>query len=174
MSGWSTSWRRGSAELSGTGSSSGSSGPEAVRLHLSGGSRLLAVGSPVVLVGLGGYGVVRGGLSSPGAVVLLLGLVLAGLAAWELPWSSEVDGAGVRWRALARERRVPWDEVVAVERHRRRGSGALVVRTIEQGKLALSDVAERPAEWDHLRALVSQHAPGAAFPEPPPGHPFHR
>jgi hypothetical protein len=145
-----------------------------VRLHVSTGLRLLTIGSPLLLIVLGAYGVALGGTSSPGGVVLVVGLVLAVLAAWTLPWTTELDASGVRWRSVARERRIDWDDVVALERHRGRPDGPLVMRTVEHGKLALSDTVEHPAEWDELRELLAVHAPGAAMPDPPPNHPFHR
>lgn len=145
-----------------------------VELRLSTSVRVLAVGAPLVLVALGLYGVLRGGLVSPGGVVAVVGVLIGVAAAWELPWSTEIGDDGVRRRALLRQRHVGWDDVVAFERHRRRPDGALVLRTIERERVVLADVTEPPAAWDRIREIVTTCAPGAAFPDPPPTHPFHR
>lgn len=144
-----------------------------MQLRLSRSTRVLAIASPVVLVGLGGFGAVRGGLASPGTGLLLVGVVLGLSAAWVLPWESTLDADGVHRRSLLRRQDVPWDDVVAVERHRHRADGPLVLRTTDRERLVLTDVVETPGEWDALREFVGRAAPGAAVPEPPPGHPFH-
>jgi len=142
-----------------------------VHLRPSSTTAFLGVVSPLVLVVLGGVGVAGGGLATPGGVILLVGLVLAVAVAWELPWRSDIDEHGIVRRSVLRTLRVGWDDVVAFERGGRRRGGALVARTVD-GRLALSDAPERPDQWDALRLLVSDHAPGVVVPPPPRGHPF--
>ena len=136
-------------------------------------TRVLAVVSPSLLLGFGLYGV-AGSWSGPGPILLGLGIALTVAVLRSIPWSSEVGESGVEVRMPGRRVLVAWDDVVAFERHRagRKGSGALVLRDMEGHKIALCDVAERPAEWDTLRELVARYAPGVAVASPPPGHPF--
>ena len=147
--------------------------PTALRLSASMLTRGLAVVSPSLLLGLGLYGV-AGSWRGPGPILLCLGIVLTVAVLRSIPWSSEVGPSGVEVRMPGKRVEVAWDDVVAFERHRagRRGNGALVVRDMVGHKTALSDVAERPAEWDTLRELVARYAPGVAVSSPPPGHPF--
>jgi hypothetical protein len=145
-----------------------------VELRLSTSMRVLAVVSPLVLLGLGLYGVVRGGVRTPGAVLVVVAVLVGGAAAWVLPWVTTMDADGVHRRSLLRRHDVPWDEVVAIERHRRRANGPLVLRTVGRDRIALADAVERPAQWDSMREVVRLHAPGAAVPDPPTTHPFHR
>lgn len=132
----------------------------------------LSVASPALLIVLGLVGVVGGGLYTPGGVVLLIGLVVFVLVAWELPRRTRIDATGVHRRSLLRREHVEWDDVIAFERGGRRAAGALIVRTIGGARRALSDAPERPDQWDALRLVVSDHAPGVAVPPPPRGHPF--
>jgi hypothetical protein len=132
----------------------------------------LGLASPALLIVLGLVGVIGGGLATPGGVVLVVGLVVLGLVAWEVPWRCRIDADGVHRRSLVRREDVAWDDVVAFERGGRRRGGGLIVRTIRGTRRALSDATERPDQWDALRMLVSDHAPGVAVPPPPRGHPF--
>jgi hypothetical protein len=134
---------------------------------------ILAIASPGVLVVLGLVGVVGGGLATPGGAILVIGLVLFVAVAWEVPWRTTIDAVGVHRRSLVRTEHVEWDDVAAFERGGRRSAGALVVRTLEGRRRALSDAPERPDQWDALRLLVSDHAAGVVVPPPPEGHPFH-
>lgn len=147
--------------------------PTSLRLSASTLTRVLAVVSPSLLVGFGLYGV-AGSWRGPGPVLLVLGVALAVAVVRSIPWSSEVCEPGVEVRFPGRQVVLGWDEVVAFERHKagRKASGALVVRDIDGHRTALTDVAERPADWDTLRELVARFAPGVAVPPPPPGHPF--
>lgn len=147
----------------------------ALHLTASLGTRVLAVVSPLVLVGLGVYGVL-GTWAGPGPVLVVFGVALAVAVARSIPWRCSVGADGVEVAMPAKRVVVPWDDVIAFERHRqgRRGGGALIVRDKDDHRTALCDVAERPADWDTLRELVSLHAKGVAVPPPPPGHPFLR
>lgn len=137
--------------------------------------RMLTVGSPMLLVGLGGYGTARGGTGAPGFWLLIAGIVVLAAAVVTMPWTTTVDPRGIHLRSLLRRRVIPWDDVVAFERpHRGRQERPLVVRTIDGRRLPLSDRPERPADWDHLRELVDAVAPGVAVGPPPPLHPFNR
>lgn len=144
-----------------------------IRASLSG--RLLTIGSPLLLVALGGYGTAVGGTSAPGFWVLLAGVGLAVASALTIPWEATVGVEGVTCRTLLRRRHLAWDDIVAFERRRRgRSGGPLVARTTAGGRVALSDQPERPAEWDRLKELVERLAPGVAVGAPPPLHPFNR
>lgn len=148
---------------------------EPLHLQASWSGRILTLGSPGLLVGLGGYGTARGGLSAPGFWLLLVGLGVLVAAVAALPWATTIDAHGVHHRTLVRRRLICWDDVVAFERHRSgRSGGALVVRTVDGRRAALSDQPERPADWDRLRELVDRAAPGVAVAPPPPLHPFNR
>jgi hypothetical protein len=147
--------------------------PVSLRLTASALTRVLAVVSPSLLVGLGLYGV-AGSWRGPGPILLALGVALTVAVVRSIPWSSEVGEPGVEVRMPGRRVALAWDDVVAFERHKagRKGNGALVVRDFAGNRTALTDVAERPAEWDTLRELVARYAPGVAVSPPPPGHPF--
>jgi hypothetical protein len=146
-----------------------------MRLGASLSGQLLTVASPLILVALGAYGTAGGGTSSPGFWILLLGLGLLAAAAWTLPWEATIDADGVHVRTLLRRQHLAWDDIVAIERHRRiRGGGPLVARTAAARRIAITDRVERPAEWDELKELVERHAPGVAVATPPPAHPFNR
>jgi hypothetical protein len=143
-----------------------------MRLRPSSSVALLSVGSPLVLIVLGLVGVSGGGWKTPGGVLLVIGLMLAAVVAWDMPLRTDLDAAGVHRRSLVRLRHFEWDEVVAFERGGRRSSGALVLRTVAGKRVALCDAPERPDQWDALRLLVADHAPGVAVPDAPKGHPF--
>lgn len=128
--------------------------------------------SVVAFVALGVYGVIVGGVGTPALGLLVVGLGLGAAAVWDLPWVTEIDADGVRRRSLAREQRVGWDDVVSFERRGNRHKGALVLRTVERRRIALTDVVERPDEWDRLRELAGRYAAGVSLPDPPRGHPF--
>lgn len=147
--------------------------PVELELRVAPTTALLLVASPLALVGLGvlGLAVGDGGPALP-LVFLIGGLGLAATAGWSLPLAVRLDADGVTWRAPLRRREIDWDDVVAVERHRRKAKGALVLRTAEGERIALTDVVERPHEWDRLREVVDRYAPGCAVPDPPRGHPF--
>lgn len=146
---------------------------EALQLPGSPSGRALSIGSPMLLIALGGYGTVRGGVPAPGFILLLAGAALLGVTALTMPWAALVDATGVHCRTMARLRSIPWDDVVAFERQRRaRGGGALLVRTVQGRRIALSDRPERPDQWDALREMVQRCAPGAPVGSPPDGHPF--
>ena len=139
---------------------------------MSGATSLLGFASPGLLVVLGVVGVAGGGLSSPGTALLVLGVALFAGVAWEMPWRTVIDVEGVDRRSVVRRRRTAWDDVVAFERGGRRGRGSLVLRVAGGHRTALCDVAERPDQWDALRQLIADNAPGVALAPPPPGHPF--
>ena len=126
-----------------------------------------------MLLAFGLYGI-AGSWSGPGPIIFAAGCALLAAVLWSVPWSSEVGESGVEVRMPGRRVVLPWDEIVAFERHKqgRKGNGALVVRDLEGRRTALTDVAERPADWDTLRELVSRYGPGIAVSSPPPGHPF--
>lgn len=166
-----------------------------LRLPASASGRALTLGSPVLLIGIGGYGVVRGGLDAPGLWVLVAGLVILAAACWTMPWHTEIDADGVHCRTLVRRRTVSWDDVVAFERVRRgrapgvgsrdmRGApshassggrgGPLALRTTAGERILLSDAVEPPPTWDALRELAARYAPGTSVADPPPLHPFNR
>jgi hypothetical protein len=144
-----------------------------LRLRLPVADRVLLFGSPGLLVLLGALGLGAGGSWVPGAFATG-GVVLLVIAGWSVPWFSDVDAEGVRFRAPLRDLRIGWDDVVAFERHRGRGSGALIVRTVGRRRFALTTKVERPDEWDALNELARRHAPGVAVADPPPLHPFSR
>jgi hypothetical protein len=172
-----------------------------MRLDASLADRALVILSPAILIGLGAWGAVYGG--SVGGLLLVLGVVLGLIAGWVMPWSATVDATGIRRRTLLRSQTIPWDDVVAIERagHRRRGlhrrdltgrgsvlthapldthsnasggSKGLTVRTVGRRRHVLATHAERPDQWDRLKELLADHAPGVAPPPPPATHPFSR
>ncbi len=147
--------------------------PTVLQLSASMLTRVLAIVSPSLLLGLGLYGL-AGSWRGPGPILVGLGVFLTVAVLRSIPWSSAVGPAGVEVRMPARRVVLTWDDVVAFERHRagRKGDGARVGRDMGGHKTALTDVAERPAEWDTLRELVARYAPGVAVSSPPPGHPF--
>ncbi|MGY6500105.1 MAG: PH domain-containing protein [Acidimicrobiales bacterium] len=130
--------------------------------------RTLVVGAPAVLAMLGAYGVWRGGVATPGMALLVAGVAVFVAAAWTIPLGSSLGPDGVEVRTLVRRRHVGWDDVVAFERHRGKSKGALVVRTVEPARIALSTSVERFDVHNELRDLVRHHGASIALPEPPP------
>lgn len=147
--------------------------PVSLELRAAPSTTLLLVASPLVLVALGVLGLAVGD-GGPLIPVLFIGagLALFASAGVSLPVAVRFDADGVTWRAPLRRRVIDWDDVVAFERHRRRAKGALVIRMVSGERLAVADVAERPAEWDRLKEVAERYAPGCAVPDPPRGHPF--
>lgn len=136
--------------------------------------RVITIGSPGLLLALGVYGVANAGWAGVGGVLVGVGALLLALAAWSMPWVTTIDEVGVHWRTPVRSRRIPWDDIVAFQRHRGRAGGPLVVRTVERRRVAVTTTTERPSDWDALRELVDRHAPGVAMASAPPAHPFNR
>jgi hypothetical protein len=145
-----------------------------MRISASGIDRALILLSPGLLIVLGLWGVSGGGVDSLGVVLFGVGLVLFVGAGWLMPWHTDIDEQGLRRRTLFRESQLDWDDIVAIERPSGRGRKGLVARTVKRRRLVLGTTSERPDEWDQLRELVAEHAPGVSVSDPPPLHPFNR
>jgi hypothetical protein len=107
------------------------------------------------------------------------------------------------WSTSPPGEHIAWDDVVAIERAKQArrgvarsltwrgthhagigaddlggpragGSKGLVVRTTARRRYALATHAERPDQWDRLKELIAEHAPGVSAPVPPASHPFSR
>lgn len=136
--------------------------------------------TPLLLLGLGGLGLHRGGGVAT-FVVLGLGLITAAVVLLDLPVRSEFDADGVTRVCPLRRHRLPWSEVVAVERlggpsGRRRGDGTprapgshrgLAARTGPRRVHLLTDRRESHAEWDALRGLLRDRGTQLRAAEPP-------
>lgn len=149
-------------------------------LHSSRWRLVLQASAPVVLFGLAALGLDDG--SSPVVLVLLvLGALSAGVVLLDLPLRSEFDGDGVVRVCVLRRHRVPWDQVIALERSAgaptRWGRGGdrpagparsrgLVARTGRRRLHLLVDRRESHAEWDALRSLLRERATSLRATEP--------
>lgn len=132
----------------------------------------LAAGATAAALGSLGIVALRDGGATPWTVVALTvsGLALVVLLI-DLPVRTEVDGTGLVRVCLLRRGRVPWDRVVAVERQRRRltgaGTGGLVVRG-RRGRWLLATSAEPPLVHERLARLVADAAPEVRMLAEPP------
>ncbi len=153
----------------------------------------LGVFSPTVLIILGTWGLVRAGeLRVVPMILLVLGIFMALVAAFDIPILIRVDGEGVHRRCIARSQTFGWDEVVAFRRPRgrrgrrgvgestaanveqsgamgnpRTGRGGLVLETTERRQYLLSTGRERPDTYVGIESAVSRYAPGLSLPGPP-------
>lgn len=145
-----------------------------VRLDAGLSERLLLLGGPAALVLLGLVGAVRGGLWTPGGVMLVAGLVLVLAVAVVSPWAVTFGADGIERRTLVGRRTFAWEDVDAIERPGRRNRRGLVLLQADGRRVVLSTSDERPDVWDRLRELVGEVAPHVDVGEPPPDHPFRR
>lgn len=132
----------------------------------------LAAGATTGL--LGGLGAVawRSGGAAPGPVVALALAALAlAVLLLDLPRRTEADADGLVRVCLLRRERIGWDRVVAIERQRRRltgaGTGGLVVLG-RRGRWLVSTSAEPPTVHAALARLVAAHAPEVRMRAEPP------
>ncbi len=153
----------------------------------------LGVFSPTVLIILGAWGLLRAGefLVLP-VILLVLGLLMALVALFDIPILIRVDADGVHRRCIARSQTFEWDDVVAFRRPRgrrgrrgvgestagaaeqagamgnpRTGKGGLLLETTERRQYLLSTGRERPDTYVGIEAAVSKYAPGLSLPGPP-------
>lgn len=165
---------------------------DTVEFKPSGGFVLLGAVSPGILIALGVFGFVRAGeFRILPAVIGGLGVVLAAVAAYDIPHTVVVDAVGVHRRCLFRRQSFGWDDVIAFRRPRpprgrRIGSmggvpevrdpneeankaakGGLLVETRAHRQYLLSHGRERPATYEAIREVVRNHAPGLSMPGPP-------
>lgn len=156
-------------------------GPERVVIHASLRGLASGVCTPLALGGLGAAALATGGLMLLPAALLVLGVGLGVIVLLDLPRRVDFDRAGLTRVCWLRRQRVPWSEVVAIERTRpsttsvarnamnRDGvpgsqvvSGGLVARGAGKRRWLLTDRIESREEHDRLRALLrSAEAPVA-------------
>jgi len=111
------------------------------------------------------------GLTPWGAAVAAFALVAWIVLLLDLPRRTEVDAAGLVRVCLLRRGHIRWEDVVAIERQRRRlsgpGTGGLVVRS-RRGRSLLSTTAEAPRIHAQLVDVVATHAPAVRMLAEPP------
>ena len=154
----------------------------------------LGVFSPAVLIIVGVWGLVRAGeVRFVPTLLLVLGLLMAAVAAFDFPLKILVNADGVHRKCLARTQRFPWDEVVAFRRPRGRrgrrgvsetpapsagdsmaamgdpktGRGGLLLETVARRQYLLSTGRERPDTYVGIEEAVARYAPGLSLPGPP-------
>lgn len=133
---------------------------------------LAGIASPLVLVGLGGAAIARGGVAPLPLGVLLIGVALAVVVVLDVPRRVEFDTSGITRVCPLRRQRLPWDTIVAIERVRPtatstiRGAvdrrtrtapkvtGGLAARGNGKRRWLLTDRIEGQREHDQLVALI--------------------
>ena len=155
----------------------------------SGGFLLLTALSPLLVLVLAAWGLVRSGGPGTGPIILLvIGLVLAGVALFDVPHRVVVDGHGVTRRCVLRRQVFAWDDIRAFRRPRQKrgrrrvgegpgaptpgdgveaGKGGLLVETKARRQYLLSFGRERPDTYGGIEEMVRRHAPGLSMPGPP-------
>ncbi len=154
---------------------------------------VLGAFSPAVLVIVGVAGLLQaGGFRIVPTFLLVLGLSMAAVAAFDIPLKIMVDAHGVHRRCLARTQVFAWDDVVAFRRPRGRrgrrgvsstppssaatpsamgnpetGRGGLVLETTARRQYLLSTGRERPDTYVGIEQAVARYAPGLSLPGPP-------
>ena len=139
------------------------------------------VGPAIVLV-LGTYGAVAGGLQVLNGLLVLIGAVLLGVGIVDFPWMVTFDPVGVHRRCLMRTNQLVWEDIRLLGRPAKRQSSAVrlvagVVASdpvaptstgglvIEIGKRPhmLMDRTEAPAEYDAIRSIVEKWGAGVVL-----------
>lgn len=172
-----------------------------MRLDASLADRALVILSPGVLIGLGVWGAVAGGSVGVLLLVLgiVLGGAAGWSMPWSatidhvgvhrrtllrrhsIVWDDVVAIERATPSRRGRHRRGPVGSLMGAETvSNEPGPGArvadrskgLMVRTVDRRRYVLATHAERPDEWDHLKVLLAEHAPGVSPPPPPASHPF--
>lgn len=127
--------------------------------------------SAVLLGGLGTTALRTSGPRIATLVVLALATLATAVLLLDLPRRSEIRPSGIARVCLLRTELVPWHQVVAIERQRRRirgkGTGGLVARG-RRGRWLLSSAAEPPHVHERLLAAVAAHAPAVRMVAEPP------
>ncbi len=146
--------------------------------------------SPLVLLTLGIWGLSRAGeLRILPTILFAIGVILAVVAALDVPLKIRLDEAGVHRRCLLRRQVLAWDDVLGLRRPRTRrgrraadrsvrsspgaaegadpGRGGLLVETTARRQYLLSAGRERPATYAAIEEVVRRHAPGLSLPGPP-------
>jgi hypothetical protein len=138
--------------------------------------RGLAAGvlAPTSLLIIGGFALARGGFRVRPTLLVGGGLVLTAIVLFDLPRRAELDDTGVTRVCLLRRHRLPWSQVVAIERSRPttlsvartaldrrdgvgvRVSGGLVARGHGRRRWLLSDAVESRNEHDRIRGLLAR------------------
>ena len=132
---------------------------------------LWTTASALLLGGLGVTALRGSGLSITTLVVLALAALATAVLLLDLPRRSEITTAGIARVCLLRTELVPWDQVIAIERQRRRirgkGTGGLIARG-RRGRWLLSSAAEPPHVHQRLLDAVAAHAPSVRMVAEPP------
>lgn len=144
---------------------------------------LAAVVSPILLVGLGAFAVLREGPRPLPVTLLVLGLVVGVLAGLTLPRHVIVDVEGITRVCPLRRQHLPWSDIAAIERgpgsrtaRARRAapsepaevSGGLLARSHGRRRWMLTDRVESRQQYDELAAIVARAAPATSLDAPRP------
>jgi len=153
--------------------------------------------SPLILIGLGTWGLLLAGSFRVIPVLLLgCGIFLGLVVAFDVPYRVRFDERGVSRVCLARTHFMPWDSVMGLTRsksgrarrqsnlamgtsrrsrkhaekaatEKREGSGGLAVETLQRRQYLLSGGRETPEEFAAIKELVSSAAPEVSMPPQP-------
>ncbi len=146
--------------------------PQALVLHTTWRGRLLFLTAPLVLLGLGGYGIVFGGFQIFNSILAVIGLLLLAASLLDFPLYSVVGPEGVERRCLLRRERRAWSELRTIARPANRGIASRVRSGLGTGNSSglvaeigarpslLTDRIESPAEFDALENAMAQWVPG--------------
>lgn len=146
--------------------------PKPVVLHSSWRSRIAVALGPLFLLVWGGFGVAGGGLQIFNGLLVFLGLVLAGVAAFDFPLRSVFGPDGIERQCLARNDRLAWADIRSVARPAQQGIGSRIRAAAkapkssglvaERGKVPhlLVDRIESQAEFDAIKRGISAWQPG--------------
>lgn len=160
--------------------------PEQVVVHASLRGTAAGIATPVALLGLGGSALADGGYHPVPIVLVVFGAVIGAIVALDLPRRTEFDEGGLTRVCWARRHRLPWGDLVAIERTaagraaRMRNSldrrdsaqhvvsGGLVARGRGKRRWLLTDRVESRAEHDRLSALLRGTDTAVALRAPRP------
>jgi len=169
--------------------------PGPLVLHSTWRGMLANLSAPVILIGVATIAMVRGdGFSVGATIVLVLGLILAYVALFDLPVQCRFASDGIERRCLLRRHRIDWDSVIALRRasgsvvrgHRLEGANRLSVgmgglaATVGRHRYMLVNHVESRDEYTELSSALASWAPTvpiAAAPPPesaPPTWLYHR
>lgn len=152
-----------------------SDGDLVVVIHSTWRGRLTAYLGPLVVLGLGVYGLVAGSPNPINVTLAVVGGLLSAISVFDFPLQARFGRGGVERVALLRRHTLAWADVSAVRRAAARailggstgGTGALVAQAGRRHYL-LCDVAESEYEHAAIERAMAGWPDSAAFAASPP------
>lgn len=132
-----------------------------------------AFATPLLLGLVAASGFAVGGVHPVPIVISVVAVLLVGVALYDWPVSCSIELDGIVRRCLLRQQILEWDNVVAVQRARgallSRAPGGLTAVVRPRRRYLLLSHVESRAEFDQVRALIEQWAPGLSVSAAEPG-----